>query len=76
MNFEGENNDETDFLDNKLELWQSTTSLANDILEAHAMLMKNTNSGDLIMDQTWWSTHRYHHFGNELVKKLGYNKMK
>ena len=50
MNFEGENNDETDFLDNKLELWQSTTSLANDILEAHAMLMKNTNNGDLIMD--------------------------
>lgn len=35
MNFEGENNDETDFLDNKLEIWQSTTSLASDILNAH-----------------------------------------
>ena len=63
LNFEGENNDETDFLENKLEQWQSTTSLSSDILNLTKSTSKMQSKGitdlEIIMQPKWWNVFRY-----------------
>lgn len=56
INFEGESRDETDFKDNKNEIWNATVSLAKTIIQEYANLTVNPET---ILKQQWWNVVRY-----------------
>jgi len=56
VNFAGEGRQELDFLESKLELWEETVSLTDEIFKAAQDL---TGSKDLITTSEWWEKVRY-----------------
>jgi len=84
INFEGENRDEIDFLDNKVELWDAVCAMSKDITTSHEALVKRNEQEkdeakkekeEVILTQKWWEYVRYSHFGEELARKLNKNQV-
>jgi hypothetical protein len=51
LNFEGESTEEIDFIQSKIGVWRSTTSIAGDILTA---CKKLKDDYEIILTDKWW----------------------
>lgn len=67
LDFSGENQEELDFMDNKCEIWQATTTLAMEVVQWFGRLGENH---EVILTEKWWQKLRYFHFGNEMCEKF------
>lgn len=70
INFEGDSRDETDFRDNKYEIWEATVSLAKVIVAEYEALPANQQ---IILTQDWWNVIRFKKFGLEMAQKFREN---
>ena len=71
MNFQGESQEEKDFLENKLEMWDCVIFQALKVTMEYGKL--DAKKQPTIMSQQWWERMRYRRFGDECAKQLNAN---
>jgi len=67
LNFEGESQEEADFLENKQDMWLSTCCLAQEVITAYGAMSENH---DVILTQKYWLRLRYKHIGEDMKLKF------
>ena len=67
LDFAGESREELDFLENKQDVWMSTTTLAMEVVGAYGRLQENR---EVILTDKWWAQLRYQSIGTQIYEKF------